>query len=157
MFLGQATVTCDEKWRVPVPADLRDAVPREVYLTSGIERCIWLLPEEKFKALSAALDGEDTLLDPQAHRLQRHFLGSSYPTKIDGQNRIRIPDALREYIGLTESDRQVTFVSAGRRVELWNAETYRAYREQELTRDNIIDDVHRLGYARGVSSPPTLI
>ncbi len=155
MFFGQTTQTCDEKWRVPVPADLRKVLPGEVILTAGYERCIWILPKDEFDKLFAPLNAAERLLDPQAHVLQRHFFGSAYPTTLDRQNRIRIPEALRDYIGLTEQERQVTFVSAGHRVELWPAHTYRDYRQQDLTKDNILDRARRLGLTHDATAGTT--
>lgn len=132
--------TLDEKGRVTFPARLKNGFSGDVLvITRGLEPCLYLFPLKAWKEFAARLE------NPQAasrdwRRLQRHFLGWAVEAEIDKSGRLAIPQSLRDYAGLT---RDVIVMGVGRRVELWDAERYRAAQGKE---DNLEDIAERYGF-----------
>lgn len=69
--------------------------------------------------------------------LQRLYIGHAHEVEMDIQGRVLLPQALREFAGLT---RIVALVGQGNRFELWDAEFWVRQREQwlnEVALDNL--------------------
>jgi MraZ protein len=54
----------------------------------------------------------------------RVFLSGASDETPDAQNRITIPQVLRDYAGLS---RDLTVIGAGNRIEIWDAEAWASY------------------------------
>ena len=55
--------------------------------------------------------------------VQRLFFSDTYEVDVDGSGRILIPDVLRTAAGLA---RELVFLGAGDRIEIWDAERWKA-------------------------------
>jgi len=140
MFLGHYYHAIDEKNRVVIPSSFRGEISGKVYLTQGMERCIFLYPEEvwnRFYQKIATL----SLTRKETREFSRFFLANATCLDIDGQGRIILPDYLKNY---AEINRQVVWVGVGERLEIWAEEIWRPYHEEmgkkfgELT-EQIVD------------------
>ena len=137
MLIGQFEHTIDAKGRLNFPAKFREDMGDRFILTKGLDNCIavysleeWGRWEEKFKSLP----------DSKSRQLKRFFFASSTDVEPDKQGRILLPQHLREYAGLTKD---VAFVGASRRAELWDAARWRAF-NAELTEDKIAEAMDEL-------------
>lgn len=145
MFAGQAQYSVDAKGRVPVSPEHRKGLTGEVVLMPGYDPCIWILNAEVFKSARETLANERNIFNPKALRLQRRFLGSAHTTELDKQGRLRVPDLLRELIGLTDDNNQVVMVGAGNRIECWAKDRWLQYQQAELTEAHMVEDARVLG------------
>ncbi|MDY0134575.1 MAG: division/cell wall cluster transcriptional repressor MraZ [Atribacterota bacterium] len=140
MFLGHYYHTIDEKNRVVIPSSFRGEISGKVYLTQGMEKCIFLYPEEVWNRFYQKITTL-SLTRKETREFSRFFLANATCLDIDGQGRIVLPDYLKNY---AEINRQVVWVGVGERLEIWAEEIWRPYHEEmgkkfgELT-EQIVD------------------
>ena len=81
---------------------------------------MWLFTPAEFDKRVAALPS-----DPFQHEaiaaVEREFWASTFQAKLDGSNRVLLPDELRELAGI-ELSGEVVVIGMRDRVELWSAE-----------------------------------
>ena len=63
------------------------------------------------------------LFDEEAQKPVRKFLSSAFETEEDGQSRILLPKELKKFAGI---EKNVVFIGAGSRVEIWAEEKWDA-------------------------------
>lgn len=123
MFLGTFTPKLDEKGRVILPAKFRDELAEGLVITRGQERCLYVFSEEEFSSMHERIR-QAPVTSKQARDYLRVFLSGAHPETPDKQNRVTIPQGLREYAGL---DRDLAVIGAGSRAEIWDAEAWQTY------------------------------
>lgn len=120
-FTGTTEHGLDDKGRIILPGRILDSVPKNAWrfhLSAGLDRCLLLHDHEGWNQLMAQLS--QGVPGSRAHRaLCRRFLGHSEEVEPDGSRRIRIPDPLLNYAGLTPSG-QAVLVGVGRVIEIWS-------------------------------------
>ena len=120
-FFGSSEHSLDDKGRLILPGRILGEVPQnhwKFFLTAGLDRCLLLHDAEGFQELVARLG--KAVPGSRAHRtLCRRFLGHSEEVVPDGNRRIRIPEPLLQYAGLTAGQPAV-LVGMGRVVEIWS-------------------------------------
>ena len=121
MFLGQYEYTLDDKGRVTLPARFRHMMERGVVITRGADRCLWVFLADKWEQIAAKLDGSE----PQANKDSRQFTRLIFSGAIDDipdkQGRVRIPDHLLQFAGITSN---VVIVGVNSRLEIWSQERW---------------------------------
>ncbi len=120
MFLGEFDYKIDEKGRVPIPPKFRGELKSGVVLTPGIEQCITVYPLSEWKKLAASLT-TGSVTRSKLRKLNRAIFATAFSLTVDGQGRIALPSALREYAGI-EAD--VVIAGANNYLELWNKEQW---------------------------------
>lgn len=116
MFLGQAVHTIDEKNRLAIPARFRSDLATGLYVTKGVDRCLYLLTPEAWAQLAERIRGLPSM-QADARRLQRHFFAGADHLVPDKLGRVIIPPSLREYAGLTG---EVVVAGVNTRIEVWD-------------------------------------
>lgn len=106
----------DEKRRVAVPKRLRDDFAEAnlefLFIAPGTEKSLVIYAPQAFESLAARL------ADKAGHQnFLRLFYSSSERVDLDGQGRIRIPDRLAEYAGLS---REAYLLGVQDHAELWD-------------------------------------
>lgn len=121
-FCGEYNRTLDAKNRIVMPPKLKEVfnddeefvvvcLPKDNYL------CVYT--EEDYDALVAeTLFPHDGV---QRKRLQRYVFSRMDRCSLDSQNRFVIKPSLAELAGIT---RDVKMVGVGKRIELWDPESY---------------------------------
>lgn len=138
MFLGTFTPKLDEKGRVILPAKFREELGGGLVITRGQERCLYVFSEQEFTELHERVR-QAPITSKQSRDFMRVFLSGAHAEVPDKQHRVTIPAALREYAGL---DRDLVVIGAGSRAEIWNAEAWQRYLdEQEAVFSDIEDEV----------------
>ena len=127
LFIGTFHHNLDAKNRVTVPRKILEKAvsnsrPARFYISMGMEDCLFLFTEERWQELTQSLDSVP-LGKLEARDFQRLFFSDTYEVDVDGSGRILIPDVLKTNAGLT---REVVFLGAGSRVEIWDAERWKA-------------------------------
>jgi len=122
MFFGEYTYKVDDKGRVPLPPKFRRELKMGIVLTKGLERCIAVYPTAEWKRVSDSLSAK-AVSPASLRRLTRSLFGSAFSASFDGQGRIVLPHALREYAGIGDS---AIVVGANNSVELWSEDDWKA-------------------------------
>jgi MraZ protein len=141
MFSGAFPHSMDAKGRLVLPAKFRAQLGLGLTVTKGLNRCLWLFPEEGWRRVAEQLTAE-TIGSPDTLALQRFFLGSAADAGPDEQGRIMVPPLLREYAGI---EKEVVTVGMGGRLEVWSRERWDAY-QNDLTDERILELTSRLSF-----------
>ena len=136
MLLGEFRHALDAKGRVFLPARWREELGEKVFLTLGLERCLYLMTKESFSEMAERFQRWQ-LEDENARRYTRLFFAKASEESVDSQGRITIPPPLREAAGLTK---EMVLSGAANRAEVWDRSRYDSYsgeaqeRYEELAR-----------------------
>ena len=122
MFLGRVVHAIDDKNRLAIPARYRQQLANGIYLTKGVDRCLYILTPEGWSRLTERIMALPSM-QADARRLQRHFFAGADHMVPDKLGRIIIPPGLREYAELRG---EVVVAGVQSRIELWNRETWDA-------------------------------
>jgi MraZ protein len=123
VFLGTHTPRLDEKGRLFLPARFRDELSEGVVITKGQEHCLYVFRRADFAAQGEAL-ASAPLTAKKLRDYSRVFFASAFDDTPDRQGRVTVPAALRTYAGL---QRDCVVIGANTRLEIWDAEAWRAY------------------------------
>lgn len=121
MFLGEHRYSLDDKGRVTLPSAFRSDLKAGCVVTRGRDGNLWLFPVQTWNDKVLAGFGELSTVDAAVRNARRFFLATASEEKPDGQGRIRIPQALRDFAGL---EHDVVFTGDVDRVEIWSAEAW---------------------------------
>ena len=131
VFRGVSQLALDTKGRLAIPAKHRDALARRtpaaddvdpaapgtVVITADPSRCLLVYPRAAWEPIQARLMALSSF-NPEIRSLQRLIVGFADDVDLDGNGRILVPPALREYASLAH---HVVLVGQGNRFELWDA------------------------------------
>jgi MraZ protein len=125
LFTGCYTHAIDTKNRVSVPRKVLETLRRldssgEVVITTGLDGCLFLYTAEGFGQLGNAVDASP-LGESNTRDFARTFYSSAETCSIDRNGRLLLPESLKSTARLGD---KVVFAGVGRRVELWNPETW---------------------------------
>lgn len=118
--MGEYQNNMDAKGRVILPVAFRDLIGRRFVVTRGIDDNLDLFPmdvwEERVRKLNELRTSEKA-----ARAIKRRILGNAIEIEIDNQERITIPQNLREGCSL---EKEIIFVGQGEYVEAWSKKLY---------------------------------
>ncbi len=122
-FYGSAEHSVDSKNRLTVPAQFRDGLGPRFFLCKGMNsECLWLLPEDEFKALLRSMKEKIPRSDPVGQKWIALFTESAVDRQLDRFNRITIPQELLNYAGIKD---KVKIFGHCERVEIWSLERWK--------------------------------
>jgi MraZ protein len=130
MFLGEFAHTLDEKSRLTLPARFRTRLAEGVVMTTGTERCLLVYPMDEFKVLFDKVSALP-MIGREAATLRRMIFTNAHDAMPDKQNRVVVPQPLREYAGIAN---EVVVVGVGKWIEIWNPKEWQ--RAQEEVREH---------------------
>ena len=128
MLTGSYFNTVDNKGRAFVPTKLRYGLGERVWLVKGIDSCVYVMSQDAWKNFIEEYITDLSLKDSGSRKLQRFIFGNSKEIDIDAQGRINIPPDHLSYAGI---EKDITFIGAGDRIELWSKEKYEAENDFE--------------------------
>ena len=133
MFRGVQHINLDAKGRLSVPARQREALldisAGSVVVTIDTQSsCLVLYPLREWERIERDVQNLPTL-NPAVRRFQRLVLGYASDLDLDGNGRILLPGALREYAHL---EKRVVLVGQGNKLELWSESLWEAECEAAL-------------------------
>jgi len=127
MYFGQYQHQLDDKDRFRVPAKLKAKLGEKIYLTAGSGGCLFVFSEDDYAELRAKLKAVPLLSNPAAQAPLRALFSGGDDPECDNQGRYKLADHLKAFAGI---DKDIVFVGAGPRVEIWSAEGWKKYNEQ---------------------------
>jgi MraZ protein len=118
---GRFEHSLDDKNRVFAPARYRDQLSaengRHFMLAIGLDRCLYLFLPSQWEHYLQKLEAAK-FKSPQARRdYIREVFSNAAEASLDGEGRILIPQALRDYAGLRKD---VVVTGWGTRAEIWD-------------------------------------
>ena len=147
MFRGYSYHTIDNKGRIIIPARFRDIIRAnggDSVMVSRMDNCLvgysideWRKLESKI--LSMAEKSENI------RRFRRVFIGGASECNYDKQDRILIPQALREY---AELEKDIVLVGVVDHFEIWRRENWDSESEEfdeDMKSEEARNEIARLG------------
>ncbi|MCQ2604080.1 MAG: division/cell wall cluster transcriptional repressor MraZ [Spirochaetia bacterium] len=113
-----------------------------LYITQGIDRCLWVFSEEQWKKISDEISRSTSIFQSKARILMRRILAPAQEIEIDKTGRINISPALRQYAGLSK---ECAVLSMNTYVEIWDKAVYDKYwEENESAFQDAAEDLGKL-------------
>jgi MraZ protein len=150
MFVGRYEVRLDAKNRIIVPQKLRESreggqLWSQFFLTLGAEGCIFVYTAEGWQRLMEEMGATQPLADETLRIVQRLVAANADVRDCDSQGRIILTEELREHARIT---REVIWVGAVSRAEIWDKESWFAYNKKHVSQlSEKLDIVSRVGLA----------
>jgi len=123
MLSGECEHTIDDKGRLIIPAKFRARLAEGLFVTRGLDGCLFVFPTDTWRALSEKM--ADLSLVQASARLFSRMIYSGTECKLDRQGRILLPPPLRAHADI-ESEVVITGVDS--RLEIWSKKRW-----QEMT------------------------
>ncbi|MXX64192.1 MAG: division/cell wall cluster transcriptional repressor MraZ [Acidimicrobiia bacterium] len=127
-FLGELHRKVDKKGRVVLPAEYRDLLDGDFYVTRGRDNCLYVFPCEVWEKRKRALRETDEA-NARDRAVARSFFSGATRPELDSAGRVPLPPPLRDYAGLSK---EVVFVGVGEYAEIWAAESWAGYQPAAL-------------------------
>ena len=147
MFRGSSFHTIDNKGRLIIPARFRQFIKSEEgdgVMISRMDSCLVAYPFNEWrkletKILSLAETSENM------RRFRRVFIGGAFECSCDRQDRILIPQSLRQYADL---DKEIVLVGVLEHFEIWAREKWERENvelEKDFKKEEVRNEIARLG------------
>ena len=140
LLSGTYECSLDSRFRLAVPARLRDPFASGATVAWWLDECLVVVPRADWAELIDRTFGALNVLDDDQRDLRRFLLAGSFEQDLDGQGRILLPPELREHAGL---DGQARVVGAGEYLEVWKPELLEE-RFEALRREGVSARAKRL-------------
>jgi len=147
MFRGSSFHTIDPKGRIIIPARFRDVIKADG--SYGV-----MLSKMDGGLMAYTYDGwrkiENRILSlaeksESMRRFRRVFIGGSFDCPCDKQDRILIPQNLREY---AEFDRDIVLVGVLDHFEIWSRDSWNKenmHLEKDMKKEDVRNEIAKLG------------
>ncbi len=147
MFRGYSYHTIDNKGRIIIPARFRDIIKAnggDCVMVSRMDNCLVGYPMEEWRNIeSKILDMSEK--SGNIRRFRRVFIGGASACNCDKQDRILIPQALREYAVL---EKDIVLVGVLDHFEIWSRENWDLENtdlENDMQKEEVRNEIAKLG------------
>ncbi len=141
-MIGKYSARLDEKNRLIVPAKLRRELGDVFYVTFGVNcghSCLTAYTAAEWKTLS---DNYNALsISQRAGATSLIFMNATECTP-DKQFRFSLTPFLMEYAGIS---REVMIVGRAGQAEIWDAEEFRRFEQENLTPEKLLASLEAIG------------
>lgn len=115
MFTGEFRHTIDGKGRVAVPARFRAELATGAHVSRWIDNCLAIFPNQAWAELADRVS-DLRYADAGARAFSRFLFSGAFDVELDGQGRVVVPAALRQFASLRS---EAVVVGAADHIELW--------------------------------------
>jgi MraZ protein len=129
MLIGEYTHTIDEKNRVSMPAKFRKELGKNIIITPGLGKCLFIFTSKEWDKVSNKLSNSDTelsFLKKDQRDFNRYMFGRAAEVETDSIGRILLPEFLKDKIGLKNN---AVIVGVKDRVEIWNEKNWQEQKD----------------------------
>ena len=140
MFRGVTILNLDAKGRMAVPSKYREQIQAQgdgqlVVTLDMNDPCLLIYPMPEWEDIERKLVRLPSL-NKQAMRIKRMLLGHAAEVELDSHNRILLPPALRDLVGL---EKRVVLLGQGNKFEVWDETRWNEQRNQWLNEEGVED------------------
>lgn len=142
MFIGEFAHTLDDKGRISVPKKFRSALEDGLVVTRGLDNCLFVYTKDEWQKLAEKL-ASLPFAQANTRAFARLMLAGAMDVEVDKVGRVMIPEYLRTFAKL---GKDVVIAGLYNRLELWDKETWSAYKEKtEAESGEIAERMSELG------------
>jgi MraZ protein len=147
MFRGYSYHTIDNKGRIIIPARFRDIIKAnggDCVMVSRMDSCLVGFPLEEWRKIESKILSMAEK-SPNIRRFRRVFIGGASACNCDKQDRILVPQGLREYAAL---EKDIVLVGVLDHFEIWSRENWDRENtdlEQDLKNEEVRSEIAKLG------------
>lgn len=147
MFRGSSSHKLDQKGRLSIPARFKKNLESEetpILFLTRMDNCIRAYPESTWLRIEENFRNQKVKTE-KMRRFFRAFIGSVAECEVDKQNRIIIPQNLREYADL---EKEIVLVGVLEHFEIWSDLRWKAENdklEDDLDLEEFQDEIAGLG------------
>ncbi len=139
LFRGVNRLNLDAKGRLAVPTRYRERLQEccasELVVTIDRDHCLLIYPLPEWQEIERKLMKLPSF-NKAARNLQRLLVGHATEVEMDGQGRVLLPPALREF---AELEKHTVLIGQGNKFELWDEERWNRQRDGWLDEVNLDD------------------
>ena len=147
MFRGSSYHTIDNKGRIIIPARFRDVIKLnggDSVMVSRMDNCLVGFPMENWRKIESRILSMAEKSE-NIRRFRRVFIGGASACNCDKQDRILIPQVLREYAAL---EKEIVLVGVLDHFEIWsraNWDLENTDMESDLKKEEVRNEIAKLG------------
>ena len=141
-MIGKYPARTDEKGRLIVPAKLRDELGDSFYVTLGVNcghRCLTVYTSQEWEKLS---ENYNALTISQRSGATSLIFMNAAQCSPDRQFRFSLTPFLMNYAGI---QRETMIVGRAGQAEIWDAEEFRRFEEENLTPEKLLASLEAIG------------
>ena len=141
-MIGQYPAKMDDKSRLIVPAKLREELGEQFCVTMGINcnhRCLTVYTAAEWKTF---MDNYNALSISQRSGATSLFFMNATECVPDKQFRFSLSASQMKYAGIT---RDVMIVGRAGQAEIWDAEEFARFEEENLTPEKLLASLEAIG------------
>ncbi len=129
----------DPQARIVIPQKFREAVEGGVVLARGLDACIEAYPPLEWEAVTNRVK-QFSPLDRNGRILRRLTFSGAFNATLDRQGRIVLPQALRQYAGITD---EVVMTGQDTYFEIWTPDQWKSQEAQAVNLADIAQSLER--------------
>ncbi len=142
MFIGEYTLSIDEKGRLSIPVKFRADLKGKAVVTRGLDSSLFLYPISEWQKLAQKL-ARLPIFKANSRAFSRLMLAGAMDCEIDKAGRIVLPDYLREF---AKMQKRVVVAGLYNRLEIWSEDLWKKYkRSTERDSTKIAEQLGEIG------------
>ena len=147
MFRGSSFHTIDSKGRIIIPARFRDVIKAQGsngVMVSRMDGALVAYPYDEWRKIENRI----LLLAEKSENMRRFirvFIGGAFECSCDKQDRILIPQNLRQY---AEIDKEIVLVGVLDHFEIWSRKSWdreNIHLEKDMKKEDVRNEIAKLG------------
>ena len=141
-MIGKYSAKLDEKSRLFVPSKLRGELDNNFFVTLGVNcghSCLTIYTAEEWQRLS---DNYNSLSIAQRSGATSLIFMNAVECNPDKQFRFGLSPFLLKYAGI---DRDVMIVGRAGQAEIWSAQAFEAFEQENLTPEKLLASLEAIG------------
>ncbi|TSC65155.1 MAG: mraZ protein [Candidatus Doudnabacteria bacterium Gr01-1014_77] len=142
MFIGEYTLSIDEKGRLSIPVKFRNDLKGKAVVTRGLDSSLFLYSQNEWLKLAEKLAALP-ISKANTRAFSRLMLAGAMDCEIDKAGRINIPDYLREFAKI---NKKVVVAGLYNRIEIWSEQAWTKYKKAtEKDSNDIAEQLGEIG------------